>query len=709
MRGAEGHTKKIIAGILIATFVFQGVFAFSGLAVAADGPVSGQAQSQSQKAADEKAKPSTNGEGSTTFCVLGDLFCYGKDLLLWALDLINRAVILIIAAPAASLFVWVVDPANISGPSGVLNFPAIYTLWQFIRDFFNLFFIFILLFSAFATIFQVDSFNIRNIFKNILLAALLINFSYPITRFLIDAANVPMYYFINDVIGAGGGQGAVIAMNNLLGFSGTAAAAFTKDFIPTFAGIIFSFLFGISLAVLSIMMIVRLIALTLLLIFSPIGFASAMLPGFNKYGQEWWSKFWSYALFGPAAALMLVVSLKFLEATKDANVWASVNAVTTNASVDASGATMLTNTIFYTIPIILIWSTIGLANKFSMAGAATVVGLGYGASSWARKKVQNGVVRTAKFTGRTAVAPIKPVAKGISAGLKDSVQSGKWFGGNLNNVRGGKFLTGKYYKETSENMEAKWKGRVTSGSGTGELQKLESKRQYEAADEMKKNNVSNSDLLKALNGGDKAKAAAAAMVLTDRNAIKSAADFQKALEVLGKNTKEVGEMVGKVDGDMFEKLDPTDYQAILDTAAFKEDSNLKGTFEAKLKKDGEIKARIDFEVAKNRKENPQMSEADAKRKAHADVLDKLSADDLGKQSSLIQSMGGENPDVALREYFKERSKDAQFYTEAMKKMTQKDRQVFMETERVAKAETATQPGERVSSGGVIIPGGSKTA
>ena len=104
-----------------------------------------------------------------------------------------------------------------------------------------------------------------------------------------------------------------------------------------------------------------------------------------------------------------------------------------------------------------------------------------------------------------------------------------------------------------------------------------------------------------------------------------------------------------------------------------------------------------------------MSEADAKRKAHADVLDKLSADDLGKQSSLIQSMGGENPDVALREYFKERSKDAQFYTEAMKKMTQKDRQVFMETERVAKAETATQPGERVSSGGVIIPGGSKTA
>jgi hypothetical protein len=274
------------------------------------------------------------------------------------------------------------------------------SLWQFIRDFFNLFFIFILLFSAFATIFQVDSFNIRNIFKNILLTALLINFSFPITRFLIDVANVPMYYFINDVIGAGGGQGAVIAMNNLLGFSGTAAAALTTDYIPTFAAIIFAFLFGISLAVLSVMLIVRLIALTILLVFSPIGFAGSLLPGFNKYGQEWWSKFWNYAFFGPAAALMLVVSLKFLEATQTANVWRSVDQVSTNASVSASGSTLITNVIFYTIPIILIWATIGLANKFAIAGSAAVVGMGYGAAHWARKKVQGAAIGTAKLGGR---------------------------------------------------------------------------------------------------------------------------------------------------------------------------------------------------------------------------------------------------------------------------------------------------------------------
>ncbi|MGB4833753.1 MAG: hypothetical protein WBP40_01830, partial [Candidatus Moraniibacteriota bacterium] len=363
MRGVKKNTQKIFASLFLSVLVFQGVLGCAA-SVHAQETIQTPVQSAVQGGAATASGATAQGAPANTTttgpsCGLSDVFGCLKMFSLWVLQQIRSAIILIIASPAAALFVWVVNPANVSGPNGILNFPAVYTLWQFIRDFFNLFFIFILLFSAFATIFQVDSFNIRNIFKNILLTALLINFSFPITRFLIDVANVPMYYFINDVIGAGGGQGAVIAMNNLLGFSGTAAAALTTEYIPTFAAIIFAFLFGISLAVLSVMLIVRLIALTLLLVFSPIGFAGSLLPGFNKYGQEWWSKFWSYAFFGPAAALMLVVSLKFLEATQTANVWRSVDQVSTNASVSASGSTLITNVIFYTIPIILIWATIG--------------------------------------------------------------------------------------------------------------------------------------------------------------------------------------------------------------------------------------------------------------------------------------------------------------------------------------------------------------
>lgn len=600
MLGVKKNTQKIITSLFLSALVFQGVFVNAGVVHAhatVSDPVEAATVGGATTAGVKNGQGIATGNVSTGFgmsSITGSL----KDFSLWILGLIRSAIILIIASPAAALFVWVVDPANVSGPNGVLNFPAVYTLWQFIRDFFNLFFIFILLFSAFATIFQVDSFNIRNIFKNILLTALLINFSFPITRFLIDVANVPMYYFINDVIGAGGGQGAVIAMNNLLGFSGTAAAALTTDYIPTFAAIIFVFLFGVSLAVLSVMLIVRLIALTLLLVFSPIGFAGSLLPGFNKYGQEWWSKFWSYAFFGPAAALMLVVSLKFLEATQTANIWRSVDQVSTNVSIDASGSTLITNVIFFTIPIILIWATIGLANKFSVAGAATVVGLGYGAAHWTRKKVQSGVVRSAKFAGRTAAAPLKPMAKGVSAGFKESVQSGKWFG-----KQAPKILTGKFYKESAENREAKWKGRMTGGSkgAATETEKLQSKRQYEAADEMKKNNVSNSDLQIALAGGDKIKAAAAAMVLTDRKAIQTTDDFSRALKALGNNTKEVSSLIEKAGSGAVE-IDAAAYGAAVGSDTFKHSDGtsnieLQKQFEARLLRDGQAKTIVEHKIA----------------------------------------------------------------------------------------------------------------
>lgn len=417
MRGVKKNTKKIIAGFFVLTLILQGVFTATGSVLAdevddglytngivGNDPINDTVQSNTQAAGAAVTQPTADQrETGSGLCSGVNIFCYLKMAVVWILLQVRNLIYIGIASPAAAGFAWVVDPANISGPTGILNIPAVYSLWQFIRDFFNLFFILILLFSAFATIFQVDSFNIRNIYKSVLLVALLINFSFPITRLLIDVANVPMYYFINDVIGNGTGKGGMIAMNNLLGKAGIAAGTQTvegenNNIVPILMSIIFAFLFAISLVVLSVMLIVRLIALTLLLIFSPIGFASSLLPGLGSYGREWWSSFWKYAFFGPVAALMLVVSLKFLEASGGA--FASMREASTNVSVNESGATSIAQMIFFTFPIILIWATIGIANKFSIAGAATVTGMGYSVANWTRKKIQGAALGTAKLAGR---------------------------------------------------------------------------------------------------------------------------------------------------------------------------------------------------------------------------------------------------------------------------------------------------------------------
>lgn len=100
-----------------------------------------------------------------------------------------------------------------------------------------------------------------------------------------------------------------------------------------------------------------------------------------------------------------------------------------------------------------------------------------------------------------------------------------------------------------------------------------------------------------------------------------------------------------------------------------------------------------------------------REKAYKDVLNELNTDDLGKQGSLIQSM---NEDQHLRGYYSEKIKKSDpFYQDAMKKMSHANREVWMSIKeginQQAKASAASRPGDQVSTGGIIIPGGSKSA
>lgn len=710
MRGLKKNTKKIIASFFVSVLVFQGVFAFAG---------SVQAQSQSQvRAVDNQIEANANAAGSATPVVTGgeipDSGCgitnIGgclKQMFIWLLLQIRNFIYLIIASPAAAAFVWSVNPANVSGPQGVLNLPAVYQLWQFIRDFFNLFFILILLFSAFATIFQVDSFNIRNIFKNILLVALLINFSFPITRFLIDAANVPMYYFINDVIGNGTGRGGMIAMNNMLASSGISAGTMTttgenNNIVPVLMSIVFAFLFGISLAVLAVMMIIRLVALTLLLIFSPIGFAGALLPGFSKYGQEWWSKFWSYALFGPAAALMLVVALKFLEAS--GSLFRSMQMVGTDITPGAGEATIVSQVIFFTIPIMLIWFTIGLANKFSIAGAATVVGMGMWAPNKIREYSKKAMVSTAKFTGRTvgntakAVANRTPVLRsvpGAYAGVKEAFKGdGKLFGKQIIP----KFATGDAAQARKDAIEAR--RRTTQGFVQGgrkgaddELRKLESERVRKGIKEAQEKGTTPEKHLKTL--GEKSSSSVekriAALSLAQQGEIRTAGQLADALDAVKGNVDEFNQVLDKAKPEAIGSMGVAENSRVSkmlnETVKDKNgkdtgvsvfgarQNELRQSYYGKLKKENKIEYRVDAEMERQIEAgvaNPMM--------VYENNL-KMAPEDLAKQSGIIQRASATGGDQNARQYFQEMARTQQANFSKLlgsDKLKPDDRQVLIE-------------------------------
>lgn len=303
-----------------------------------------------------------------------------------------------IASVAITLFEWVIKPENVSGAQGLLNQPVVYEMWKFVRDFFNLFFILVLLFIAFKIVFQIEH-DFKKTLLSLVLAALYINFSYPVTRVLIDVTNVPMYFFANQMAagngsspGEGGGYTSVfssaMSASKIKGIlipgaeNGGSATILANSYSRYLIAIVFMFLFSVTLLVLAVMFVVRLVALVILVIFSSVGFAASIVPGLSSYADMWWKNFWKYAFFGPAAMLMLLVSVRFFSALGDEKTGIFKNLTIAAAGNVSSDPTFFASMALFSVPIIMLWMAMGLAQEFSIAGASSVVGQGKKFSKW---------------------------------------------------------------------------------------------------------------------------------------------------------------------------------------------------------------------------------------------------------------------------------------------------------------------------------------
>lgn len=308
----------------------------------------------------------------------GEIAQVFKDILYAVLVLVLSLVNI-----AAVVFSWATKPEYISGPTGLLNLKEVYTLWQFIRDFFNLFFIFLLLFFAFAKVFQISRFNSFDVFKGIIIAAFLINFSFPITRLVIDAGNVPMYFFAQTLNGSNANAvpAAFFGDSNLANILVPKAQS-GAQFSQLLTAIVFSFMLMISLLVLSVLFVIRLLALVILLIFSPVGIAASMVPGMKKYASDWWRRLFQYVFFGPAAMLMLVISIRFLTELNGSDLKGAYATGAAQVTTGAGSSDYLIAQGVFIIPIILIWMSIGLGQKFGIAGAQYVESKGRAAIKW---------------------------------------------------------------------------------------------------------------------------------------------------------------------------------------------------------------------------------------------------------------------------------------------------------------------------------------
>ncbi|MFA5290849.1 MAG: hypothetical protein WC385_00850, partial [Candidatus Paceibacterota bacterium] len=223
---------------------------------------------------------------------------------------------------------------SISGIKGwLLNNSGVDAAWRVMRDVGNICFIFILLYIALGTVFEMKGVggNTQRLVVNVVVIALFVNFSGFFARTIIDASNIIAYEFY---IKMDGNQSGVGRINNI-GWRLVEKLDLTRYYVDTsgsnledpqinrlsFFGIIIQ-TFGNVLIILaavfvlltaSILFLIRTIYLIFLYMLGPIAFISGIVPN-NKYNylSQWFEKLINQAFFAPAFLIPLYLIFAIL-------------------------------------------------------------------------------------------------------------------------------------------------------------------------------------------------------------------------------------------------------------------------------------------------------------------------------------------------------------------------------------------------------------
>lgn len=201
---------------------------------------------------------------------------------------------------------------------------AVNNLWMVVRDIFNLLFIFGLIWAGFDLIINSNEGGVRKTIANLIIAALLINFSLFITKTVIDFGNIAAVQVAKvlyesapvDNNGSRSISGAFLYnMGASTIWSAQGRAAFRED-PPSFIYIIGAmFLFMIasfSFMVGAVLISIRFIMLNYYMVISPVMFLGRIIPKFSSYTSNFWKDLLANVFFAPAFLLLLYFSLYIL-------------------------------------------------------------------------------------------------------------------------------------------------------------------------------------------------------------------------------------------------------------------------------------------------------------------------------------------------------------------------------------------------------------
>lgn len=311
--------------------------------------------------------------------------------------------------------------SSIVGFKSLIETSTVDAVWRVMRDLANLTFIFILLYIAIGVIFDLQSIgsNAKKMIVNVIIIALLVNFSGFIVRIVVDASNVVAYEFYSRMsydpqaqsgllgkVKANIGTALVSKLNlgahvvpldeasDTLPAEKTTRLGFMQIILGTIGGVVIILMASFVLLAASIMFMIRMVVLLLVYVLSPLALVSMLIPQTKDLYTRWKKALINQSFYAPAFLIPLFGVFAIL----------GTQGLSTLVGGFGVGSGMVALTLVQLIVMGLIASCIFIAQRFSATGVdfaqkwsgktnATVVKYGTSGLSLGGKLIRKGAVK----------------------------------------------------------------------------------------------------------------------------------------------------------------------------------------------------------------------------------------------------------------------------------------------------------------------------
>lgn len=271
----------------------------------------------------------------------------------------------------------------------------------------NLGFVLAIILIAFATILDLSSYGMKQTLRNLIIAAVLVNFSLSIAGVILDFTGVLGNFFMEQIAPGAFSKGSVTlssALANVFlintlqkpaGLSSAIGTSFDRIINMVLAmifTIVFTFIAIVVMLAVGILYFGRYLILSVLLVLMPLAWLFWVLPGLEGHFKNWWSAFLRWAFFLPASSFFFYVTILTL---KNLNNYTPPQKLTISLSID--------NLVNMALALGFISGSLIVADKMSLAGASAFLGAAKGMQGWAFGKVKKGGKLTGEYFARKAL------------------------------------------------------------------------------------------------------------------------------------------------------------------------------------------------------------------------------------------------------------------------------------------------------------------